>query len=154
MLLIATALVTVLGFSAPTFAAPYPPGGSVVTTDQGSYPPGGHVTITGSGDCKGGTMTFTIYPPGGGAPTVLTGAVSYEGTASVVFDGTELVGKYTVVMTCPGMPTATTTFTVGTITKTGSDSAVPLRIGFVLLVLGIGLVVVAKRRRSHSVASA
>ena len=153
MFLVAAVSSLLLGV-APAAAAPYPPAAPTVVTDAGTYVAGSPVIITASGfgACVGGIVTFTITPPGGGTPVVVTAPAS-GGSATVTITAGKVVGVYTVVATC-GTLTATTTFGVRKLPPTGSNIDVPLQSAAVLVLLGAGLVVVALRRRRPATAVA
>ncbi len=153
LMLVAVALSTFTLTAAPVSASPYPPQGPTVTTDSGSYAPGKPIIVTATGfaECKSGVVTFTITPPGGGAPIVLTaplvaGPSGTSDTATVTVTDPGGLGTYTVVATC-GNETAATSFAIAIVPKTGSDIGMPLTTGAVLVLVGGGLFVVARRRR-------
>ena len=156
-LLLFSVVVSVLLLGAvPASATLYPPAkGPTVGTDQGSYIVDSSVTITADGftSCVGGIVTFTIKPPGGGTPIVVTAPVASDGTATVAITAPPAMGTYIVIATC-GDLTASTTFIVSRIPVTGSNMNMPLRAGTVLLLIGTGLFVVARRRRRPAAATA
>lgn len=154
ILLVALALLSVLGMAAPAVAAKYPPGGPTVTTDKSAYNPGDTATLraTGFGECVGGIVTFTITPAGGGTPIVITAPVQPDGTAVTTVKLPNATGTYTLVASCQGS-SATTTFVISRIPATGADSGSSLRIAAVLLLVGAGLVFVAVRRRRPATAA-
>ena len=155
MLLIAAVASLLLGAApagaAPAGAKPYPPKAATVTTNAGTYVPGSPVIITANGfsECVGGIVTFTITPPGGGTPIVVTAPVNASGVATVTITAGKAVGTYSVVASC-GSLTATTSFAVRLIPATGSSIDLPLQAAAVLVLVGGGLVVVAMRRRRRS----
>ena len=155
ILLVVLALVSTLGVAAPALAAPYPPGGPTVTTDKSSYSPGSTATLraTGFGACVGGVVTFTITPPGGGTPIVVTAPVQPDGTATTTVKLPTGTGTYTLVASCAGVASAATTFVISRLPVTGADTGSPLRIGAVLLLVGAGFVFVAVRRRRSPAAA-
>lgn len=170
MFLVAAVSSLLLGV-APAAAAPYPPAAPTVVTDSGTYVAGSPVVITarGFGACVGGIVTFTITPPGGGTPIVVTAPLNLSSaaglrtaalpaadafdSATVTITAGKVVGVYTVTATC-GSLTATTTFGVRKLPPTGSNIDVPLQSAAVLVLLGAGLVVVALRRRRPATAVA
>ncbi len=153
MLLVAAVAALLLG-AAPASAAPYPPVTATVTTNAGSYVPRASVVITanGFGACVGGIVTFTITPPGGGTPFVVTAPVSATGSATVTITAGSTIGVYNVAAVC-GPLSATTSFAVRPapgIPQTGSSIDGPLRAAAVLMLIGVGFVVVAMRRRRRT----
>ena len=148
-------LLAVVGLPGTTLA--YPPGGggggggggTVVKTDKSAYTVGSSVVITAAGfqACAGQQVTFTITPPGGGAPIVLTGIANADGTASVTFIAPANFGLYTVVATSTGCDPATTSFTVSRLPQTGSNSQSWVVSGVALVLSGLGFWFVARRRR-------
>lgn len=164
-LIIVLALLSVLGAGAPAMAAtPYPPNGPTVTTNKSVYGPGESATVRagGFGTCAGGVVTFTINlsaaagfraatatasVTASGTTIVVTAPVQPDGTATTTVTLPTTLGKYTVVASCPGMASATTSFTISKIPVTGADSRSPLRIAAVLVLVGSGLLFVAIRRR-------
>ena len=149
MLLVAAVAALLLG-AAPASAAPYPPVTPTVTTNAGSYVPGASVIITanGFGTCVG-VVTFTITPPGGGTPIVVTAPANASGVATVTITAGRAVGVYNVVASC-GSLTANTTFAVRLLPATGSSIDFPLQAAAVLVLVGAGFVVAAMRRRRRT----
>ena len=155
LLLFAAVISALLLGAVPASAGLYPPKAPTVGTDKGSYIVDSSVTITADGftSCVGGIVTFTIKPPGGGTPIVVTAPVASDGTATVAITAPPAMGTYIVIATC-GDLTASTTFIVSRIPVTGSNMNMPLRAGTVLLLIGTGLFVVARRRRRPAAATA
>lgn len=159
LMLTCIALVAVLGVVTPAHA--YPPGGTVVVTDKSSYPPGSTVTITASGfeACAGQLVTFTITPPGGGTPITLTAIADAKGTAVVTLTAPGTTGVYSVTATSAGpCDVATTSFTVakrpgGGLPSSGTDAARLATTSAALVFTGLGLWLVARRRRRHVAAA-
>lgn len=154
--IIGVLLLVAMGWSGT--AGAYPPGGggggTAVKTDQSSYTVGSSVVITAAGfqACAGQLVTFTITPPGGGAPIILTAIAKADGTATVTLTAPATLGAYTVVATSPGCPTASTIFNVSRLPATGSDSQSWLVTGLALVVTGVGFWFVARRRRRPAAA--
>lgn len=155
------ASAVLLGAS-PMSAAPYPPTAATVVTDSGTYGAGSPVTITARrvGGCVEGIVTFTITPPGGGEPIVVTAPLQLTGTidipASVAVDAFDSAtvtivagnvnGDYTVTASCASLVT-TTSFAVRLLPATGSVVDLPLQAAAVLIFVGAMLLMVALRRR-------
>ena len=155
LLLFAAFTSALLLGAVPASAGLYPPKAPTVGTDKGSYIVGSSVTITANGfaSCSNGVVTFTITPPGGGTPIVVTAPVAANGSATVTIAAPPALGTYIVIASC-GDITASTTFIVSRIPVTGSNVDVPLRAGAMLVLLGGGLFVVARRRRRPAAAVA
>ena len=153
--IIGVLLLVAMGSSATVNA--YPPGGgisTVVQTDRSSYTVGSSVVITASGfqACAGQPVTFTITPPGGGAPVVLTAIANPDGTATVTFIAPANFGAYTVVATSAGCDPASTSFTVSQLPQTGANSQSWVVTAVALVLTGLGFWGVARRRRRPSAA--
>lgn len=133
-------------------AGTYPPGGPTITTDQGVYSTGEQIVIVAEGfeACIGETLTFTITPPGGGAPITVTAVIGPDGTATFTLPGQTVEGVYTVSAVCDGVTVTTTFRVVGDIVDTGSNVARPLLVAATLIGGGLLLVVVASKRRRLS----
>lgn len=177
LILVGVVLATVVGVCSPARA--YPPGGTEVGTDKSSYLTGTDVVITATGflACAGSTVTFTITPPGGApfvvtagieatattaqasslAPIVVTAIANANGIATVTITAPPTVGTYTVVASSPGCPNAVTSFLVvrnSNISQTGADVQPWLVAGTTAVCAGLGLWLVAARRRRPSTAVA
>lgn len=170
--------LVVLGSGSVAEAIIYPPGDAPQVESSASVvQPGGSTTITTTGfhfcqsetDPGSALVTFTITPPGGGTPTILTAVADAEGVATVTFTVPVggPAGTWTIVATSDGCADASSSFQVSTggtgggngngngsggIPVTGSDLGSTLRAGALALVLGAGLVVVAIRRRRRAAA--
>jgi hypothetical protein len=152
----AIAAICLGSVAAPVAASTYPPPTVTVTTDQSVYSLNSPVIVTASGftQCVGQTVTFTITPPGGGTPIVLTGTVGPDGAVSVTIPaGFPQAGTYRVIAACGGLQ-ASTTFRVVGLVQTGADIGRWLVSGAGLLVAGLAMLVVAGRRRRPAVAPA
>jgi LPXTG-motif cell wall-anchored protein len=149
VMLLASVVLGAAALGSPTAVAAYPPSTVTVTTDQAVYSLNAPVVITASGftSCVGQTVTFTITPPGGGAPIVVTGVVGPDGVATITIPaGFAVSGTYRVIATCGGQQ-ANTTFRVIGLVQTGSDIGRWLVAGGGLLMAGLAMVLVAARRR-------
>jgi hypothetical protein len=154
--LAAVAIICLGSVAAPVAASTYPPSTATVTTDQSVYSLNSPVIVTASGfsQCVGQTLTFTITPPGGGTPIVITGTVGPDGALSVTIPaGFAQAGTYRVIATCGGLQ-ANTTFRVVGLVQTGADVGRWLVSGAGVLVAGLAMLVVAGRRRRPAAASA
>ncbi|MCY7300634.1 MAG: LPXTG cell wall anchor domain-containing protein [Ilumatobacteraceae bacterium] len=150
--IIGALLIVVVGFAGTADA--YPPGGTVVKTDKSTYTVGSSVLITASGfqACAGQLVTFTITPPGGGAPIILTAIANADGTATVPLTAPATLGVYAVVATSPGCPDASTSFTVSRLPQTGGNTQSWVVTGVALVLTGLGFWFVARRRRHPAAA--
>jgi hypothetical protein len=143
--------------STTTTVSNYPPVNTQVATDKGVYAPGDKVTITASGfdKCAGQTITFTIVPPGGGTPIVVTATVGADGKVTITVTAPATIGVYTVTASSPPCPDAHTSFRVakgGGIPGTGLDITMWVVRAAAVLFTGIGLVVVVRTRRRTAAA--
>jgi len=150
--IIGALLIVVVGFAGTADA--YPPGGTVVKTDKSSYTVGSSVVITASGfqACAGQVVTFTIRPPGGGAPIILTAIANADGTATVPLTAPATLGVYAVVATSAGCPDASTSFIVSRLPTTGASTQSWVVTGVALVLTGLGFWFVARRRRHPAAA--
>ncbi len=150
--IISVLLLVVVGFAGTVNA--YPPGGTVVKTDKSSYRSGSTVNITAAGfqACAGQLVTFTITPPGGGTPIVLTAIANADGTATVTLNAPATLGVYTVLATSPGCPDASTTFAVSLLPQTGANTQPWVATGVALVLTGLGFWFVGRRRRHPAAA--
>lgn len=151
-ILVATAAAaTTLGLAMPVHAD-YPPGGSTVTTK-----PSGDDVVVGADVCPAGQgleITFTITPPGGGAPIVLKDNADELGHAEVTYTPT-VVGTYGVEISIPGDACTGSTTEFGSqanLPQTGSDSNQWVVTATALVLTGAGFAAVAMRRRRHAAA--
>jgi len=150
--IIGALFIAVVGFAGTADA--YPPGGTVVKTDKSTYTVGSSVLITASGfqACAGQVVTFTITPPGGGAPIILTAIANADGTATVPLTAPATLGVYAVVATSPGCADASTSFTVSRLPQTGASTQSWVVTGVALVLTGLGFWFVARRRRHPAAA--
>jgi large repetitive protein len=147
--------------SGPPGSSPYPPGCASVGTDQAQYAPGTTVTITarGVGADAGTTITFTItlVNTGSGDPTVitLTAVADDAGVAVVTLTAPQVVGSYTVsvsTITCGEVSSGFGVQKKPVIPKAGSDVLQGVVTATVVVTTGLVLWLVARRRRTRSVA--
>jgi hypothetical protein len=137
----------------------YPPAvGTQVSSSATTYPPGGSATLTATGFVGCATtpavVTFTITPPGGGTPIVLTATANSSGVATVTLTLPDTIGTYQVLASSPGCPDATSSFVVRILPTGGANSNDSVRTAAIVVALGVGLVLVAWRRRSRIPATA
>ncbi len=151
LMILVACLAPALFVATAAGARDYPPAVPAVVTDSGAYHPGDPVTITASGfpACPGGVLTFTITPPGGGTPIVITVQVGADGTAHVTLPAPGVFGRYTVTVSC-GTVSSGTSFVVSALPTTGANSVFPLKAASVLVVVGLGLFFVGLRRRQSA----
>ncbi|MEI7548166.1 MAG: hypothetical protein WCK21_08935 [Actinomycetota bacterium] len=147
------AAVATFGLAVPTHATGvYPPGGSTGTTKVD-----GTKVVISADVCPAGQgleVTFTITPPGGGAPTVLKDVADALGHAEVQYTIT-LNGTYTVQISLPEAecaPSSSQFASEALLPRAGSDSSQWLVTGTALVLTGAGFTVVAMRRRRHAAA--
>lgn len=177
--LLATVLLVLTGsFAAASAqastASVYPPSSTTVATDRSSYSPSDEVVINAAGFllCAGDVVTFTISPPGGGAPIVVTAVAAPDGTASVTITAPAVADTYSVVAsstqlcndaetgflvatdpptptTVPGGPGGGPGPTPGnpTLPRTGNDVQRWVSNSVTVVFVGAGLWLVAWRRR-------
>jgi len=159
-----TGAVIGLGPGSGVWAASYPPGGAALTLAPTTVAPGGAVSGIFAGCELGEAVSFTLAgailretceASGGGAARSL--AAPGDATATAMLTAPRAAGTYTVSATgATSGATASATLTVvvptaagdvGGLPSTGSDSDRTLWIATAALVMGLGLVVVAWRRR-------
>jgi LPXTG-motif cell wall-anchored protein len=158
LMLVAAAALLVLtpsvAIAAPSYAAP----GFTVTVTDSTPASGQCTTLKVDGGAANAGKVFTLNVAGA-STTSLTATSSSSGVASFQVCLTK-VGDYTLTVTNPdGAVVATQTITVHAATAGGDDTStgdlsqtgsnvLPIALGGVLLVLlGAGAVVVARRRR-------
>ena len=156
----------------PTSANPYPPGCSVVTTDQSSYAPGATITITAIGNPSdsGSTVTFTITLQSTTAETIIlvvTAVADASGVAVVTITAPTTIGSYTVTIDNISCGDVSSSFIVKPdqpddpddpddpdLPHAGSNLQPWLVTSSAAIATGLGLWVVARRRRRTSSSNA
>lgn len=126
----------------------YPLSPCAVTTSF-SFAPGSTIPITGTGGSPNGTTTFYVTLPNGSVRE-LTGQNDADGKSTVTFITPNQTGTYTVVAVCPDQASSPPTTGVGKLPVTGSDPWGSLRLAGVLVVLGGGIFIVARKRRQET----
>ena len=164
LMLVAAAALLVLtpsvAIAAPTYAAP----GYTVTVSDATPASGQCTTLTVSGGAENAGKVYTLNATGP-STTSLTATANASGAASFQVCLTK-VGDYTLTVTnADGAVVATQTITVHSATAGGDDTStgglsqtgsniLPIALGGVLLVLlGAGAVVVARRRHEPAMHS-
>lgn len=159
-----TLLLALVGIGGASVAhAGYPIGGcATVVTNQATVFPKATITITASGysDAAIG-MTITFYLIGTsadhaeGAVVVGTAVIAANHTASITIEAPKEFGSYDIIAVGGSCEDALTTFEVsGDFPRTGGQSSLWVQTAVELLVLGLGFVVVAFRRRRPAEAAA
>jgi LPXTG-motif cell wall-anchored protein len=162
LMLVAAAALLVLTPSVATAAPSYSAPGYTVTVTDATPATGQCITMTVSGGAANAAIVYTLTATGP-STTSLNATANASGAASFQFCPTA-VGDYTLTVTNPdGAVVATQTITVhaataagddtstGTLSQTGSN-VLPIALGGALLVLlGAGAVVIARRRNSSQV---
>ena len=145
------ALVAAISLVGPaTVNADYPPGGGTVTTkDSGSSV---EVTVTGFKACAGTLVTITITPPGGGAPLVFKKIADVNGKVVVVVPDATAKGTWNVVATAPPCQGVQGSFG-HVLPRTGTDTRTWVLPTVVVVITGLGLLLVARRRHQHHAAT-
>jgi LPXTG-motif cell wall-anchored protein len=157
LMLVAAAALLVL---TPSVAMAYEAPGFTSTVSDSTPAAGQCITMSVNGGAANAGTVFTLTATGP-STTSLTATASAAGAASFQFCPTA-VGDYTLTVTNPaGSVVATQTVTVHAATAAGDDTStggslsqtgsnvLPIALGGVLLVLlGAGAVVVARRRRT------
>jgi hypothetical protein len=140
------AVIGLVAFASPA-AAVYPPGnGPVITTDRQIYPPGVPAVITVHACTPGATVTVIVQQAYGADPLVLTATANGSGDATFTLNNPP-VGVSTIIASCGGPP-ANAQFTVlPEVPVTGADTRSPLGVATVLVIVGCGLLFVARSRR-------
>ena len=144
-----------LGSATSAHAAQYPPGCATVVTGAATVNPATQMTITASGYTSiGATITFYILAVADdhleGAIPVGTAVVNALGVASITITTPTTLGSYDVIAVGGECADAQTSFSVGNIPRTGSDSQQWLVTASALLFTGLGFSLVAMRRRRHT----
>ena len=136
-------------------AGQYPPGCATVATGAATVNPATNMTITASGYTSiGATITFYLIAVADdhteGAIVVGTAPVNALGVASITIVTPTTLGSYDIIAVGGECNDAKTSFSVGNIPRTGSDSQQWLVTASALLFTGIGFSLVAVRRRRHT----
>ena len=164
LMLVAAAALLVLtpsvAIAAPSYAAP----GFTVTVTDATPASGQCTTLTVDGGAANASKVFTLNVTGP-STTSLTATSNASGVASFQVCLTK-VGDYTLTVTNPdGAVVATQTITVhaataggddstGNLSQTGSNNVLAIGLGGLLLVLlGTGAVVIARRRHEPAIHS-
>ncbi len=157
LILVVMSMFTVVGSNAGVAGAGlaavtvYPPGASLtVVTDKQVYASGQPVVITVRHCAPGSTITVTVNQPGGNAPLVLTAVTDASGNASVTMIASG-PGATTVTARC-GTIVSTTRFSVSgrAVPNAGTDTRSTALAAAILVVVGAGLLFVAKKRRNDN----
>lgn len=156
----AVTVALVIGLvAAPASAKKYPPKKPTCEVSDSSISAGDQVTITGKHWEAGSTVTFTLQPEGINLGSATVGA-NHKFSATVTIPSTIQPGAHTIVCSgtsvkgitvSPGSPIQVLGSVVGAggAAFTGSNVNVPLWLAIIagLLVLGVALVIVGRRRR-------
>lgn len=147
-----------MGSVSPAHAGQYPPGCAVVTTGAATVNPETQMTVTASGYSSiGATITFyliaTTENHSEGAVQVGTAIVNALGKASITITTPTSLGSYDIIAVGGECNDARTSFSVGNLPTTGSDSQQWLVTAGALLFTGVGFSLVAFRRRRHATAA-
>ena len=147
-----------LGSATSAHATQYPPGCATVVTGAATVNPATNMTITASGYSSiGATITFyliaVVDDHSEGAVIVGTALVNAQGIASITIVTPTTLGSYDIIAVGGDCSDAQTSFSVGNIPRTGSDSQQWLVTASALLFTGVGFSLVAVRRRRHTVAA-
>lgn len=154
--------LTVAAFSvvpaASVAATQYPPGCATVITGAATVNPATEMTVTAMGYSSiGALITFyliaTVEDHSEGALVVGTAFVQPDGTASITVMTPTALGSYDIIAVGGDCNDALTSFAVGAIPATGSDSLQWLVTAAALVFTGIGFTLVAVRRRRHTAAA-
>ena len=163
ILMTGTLMLALAGLGSASAAhADYPTGCATVITNQATVFPKATITITASGysDAAVG-MTITFYLIGTtadhteGAQIVGTAIIGADHTASITIAAPTEFGSYDIIAVGGTCEDALTTFEVsGDIPHTGSQSSLWVQTAIELVVLGMGFLLVAFRRRRPAEATA
>ena len=145
-----------LGSATSAHATQYPPGCATVVTGAATVNPATNMTITASGYTSiGATITFYLIAVADdhteGAIVVGTAPVNALGVASITIVTPTTLGSYDIIAVGGDCSDAQTSFSVGNIPRTGSDSQQWLVTASALLFTGLGFSLVAMRRRRTTV---
>jgi LPXTG-motif cell wall-anchored protein len=149
----------------------YPPGGFTLTLSAGTVPPGGAVTATVNGCDVGVGLSLSVDGTSISASATCGAAATagfrrpaapVGGSATLTINAPTTPGTYTVRVAETGgqLRSATATLTVaaagattvpvGSLPSTGSETGPVATVGAIVLVLGVGAVVIARRRHGLS----
>jgi len=144
-----------LGSATSAHAGQYPPGCAIVATGAATVNPDTQMTITASGYSSiGATISFyliaTVEDHSQGAVLIGTATVQANGKATITITTPTTLGSYDIIAVGGECNDAKTSFAVGNLPTTGSDSQQWLVTAGALLFTGVGFSLVAFRRRRHA----